>query len=173
VAVEHLTDTSPTSLVNPAGAPWAIALAYDSGSVTVADSATELVASLIDDYAPGDSAEDAAAALDARYDFAVEVANTRQAIQLFTSTQEGEFAPEDTDEDTLTTLFTSRADFAADFERWDHALNLVLIATDYAPYTERQRPEGNIDWINPANDMTLLSSLAALGDFELLVNDGV
>ena len=42
----------------------------------------------------------------------------------------------------------------------------MLIASSYAPFTDRQPPTGNIRWINPHNERTYLESLAAVGVIE-------
>ena len=84
---------------------------------------------------------------------------------------EGDFDPEVESEAVLTAIFAEKDQAVLDIEEWDHKMPLFLIATDYAPYTKVPAPKGNVLWIDPATELTLLLSLQALGDFELLVNE--
>lgn len=145
----------------------AAALMLD-GTVLFGDTITELVDQLIDGYA--DLAGDDAM-LDARYDFAVAVANTRQAINALVASENGEFDQDVESEEVLTSIFSAKDVFVPSQAAWSHAVPLVLIATDYAPTTDRPRPDGNIQWVDPSNELTLLKSLAELGDFELFIRE--
>ena len=40
---------------------------------------------------------------------------------------------------------------------------LVLIETDYEPFTQRPLPTGNIAWLNPYTEETFLESLDVAG----------
>lgn len=71
-------------------------------------------------------------------------------------------------EDVLTALFSSRSKPHEDGD-WYHDVPLVLIATDYEPYTDRKRPSGKIVWISPETEVTFLRALEVLGLFELLL----
>lgn len=146
---------------------WGSALLHTDNSVVFGTTLTDLVASLIDDY-PMDGG---LPALEARYDFAVDAAGQRQAFQAFAARQEGTFDETVESEEVLTSIFSAKDLHVPEFEVWGHQVPLVLIATDYAPATARPRPEGNIQWIDPATELTLLKSLAALGDFELFIRE--
>lgn len=171
MASQTLTDTViDLALTREDGTSWHAAIIYEGGAIVVADSVTELVADLIDDYEFEDTVEGARASLDARYDFAVEVVTGRQAIQAFAMTAEGDFDPAVESETVLTAIFADKDQAVVDVEEWGHTMPLLLVATDYAPYTKLPAPKGNIQWVDPATELTLLLSLQALGDLELLIN---
>ena len=156
-------------LANLANTPeeWGSALLHTDNSVVFGSSLTDLVASLVDDY-PRDGG---LPALEARYDFAVGTAGQRQTFQAFAARQEGTFDETVESEEVLTSIFSAKDLYVPEFEVWSHQVPLVLIATDYAPATDRPRPGGNIQWIDPATELTLLKSLAAIGDFELFIRE--
>lgn len=142
-------------------------LLHDDGTIVAGDLG-ELVGSLIDDY---DEAADADAALELRHTFALQSAGYRQALHAFVLNQEGDFDHEAESEETLSALFADRDIAELDVESWDHQVPLTLLATDYAPYTVAPAPQGNIQWLNPHTDLTLLRSMAVLGDFELFIRE--
>lgn len=53
---------------------------------------------------------------------------------------------------------------------WQHVVPLVLIATDYLPFTGREAPTGNVLWLDPSTEVTYLRSLARLGILEFRVH---
>lgn len=174
MASETITNSALDIALDRDGAePWYAALEYEHGTIVLADTLTELVQTLIDDYDPDTtSIRGAYAALDARYDFAVQVAGTRQALQAFVMNQEGLFDHEAESEEVLTTLFSEKDLFVPEIEEWAHQVPLVLIVTDYFPHSDRNLPIGNIQWIDPTDELTLLKSLDVLGDFRLHIQDG-
>jgi len=172
MASQTLTDTViDLALIREDGTSWHAALTYEGGAIVVADTVTELVADIIDDYEFEDTVEGARAALDARYDFALEVVTNRQGIHAWTMGLEGDFDPAVESEAVLTMIFAEKDRVVVDIEEWGHKMPLFLISTDYAPYTKAPAPTGNIQWIDPATELTLLLSLQALGDLELLINE--
>ena len=59
-----------------------------------------------------------------------------------------------------------------EFEEWTSNTPMLLLATNYAPYTEVIPPEGDaIVWLNPHDERTFLMSLHRLGIGELWVNN--
>lgn len=48
-------------------------------------------------------------------------------------------------------------------ERWTAPVPLVLVTAHYQPAGPRPRPEGEIVWLDPANDLSLLRSLHQAG----------
>ncbi|MGP4915618.1 hypothetical protein ACTXJ9_07930 [Brachybacterium tyrofermentans] len=98
-----------------------------------------------------------------------------QAIVIATAVQESIVAnavqrrdlDETTDEDTWTALLAERETVDPGV-RWEHRVPLVLVSSLFAPYTERDQPIGNIAWIDPTDDVTMLESLQGLGVIELL-----
>jgi hypothetical protein len=151
---------------------WYAALEYEDGTVVLADSLTDLVATLIDDYDPENTIRGAVDAYLERCEFAVQVAGARQALQAFAANQEGLFDHEVESEEVLTTIFSEKDVFIPEIEMWNHQVPLVLIATDYFPTTAISQPTGNIQWVNPSTELTLLTSLTELGDFRLHIQAG-
>lgn len=142
---------------------WPYAMATEAGTL-FADTVTELVAELIPGYGEiPETADGATAALHARYEAAVSHANLIQGLLAAVGNAEGDFDAATESESTLTALFADREQFVADFTAWEHKVPVVLIATDYAPYTDVPRPSGNITWLDPATETSLLQSLRELG----------
>ncbi|APX31802.1 hypothetical protein BH708_02690 [Brachybacterium sp. P6-10-X1] len=77
---------------------------------------------------------------------------------------------ETTDENTWTALLAGR-ETADPGVRWEHKVPLVLVTALFAPYTDRDRPVGNIAWIDPIDDVAMLDSLQGLGIIEVLEHD--
>lgn len=164
MATMMTTDDLTTGVPSRAdGLAWPYAMATDNGTL-FADTVTELVAELIPGYAGlPETADGAIDALHARYEAAVSHANLIQGLLAAVANAEGEFDAAAESESTLTALFADREQFVADFTVWDHQVPVVLIATDYAPYTDVPRPSGNITWLDPATETSLLQSLRDLG----------
>lgn len=101
-----------------------------------------------------------------------------QAIVITTAVQESIVAAavqhgdldETTDEHVWTTLLAQR-ETADPGVRWEHRIPLVLVSSLFAPYTDRDQPIGNIAWIDPTDDVTMLDTLQALGVIELSERD--
>lgn len=161
--------TAPDAFTREDGSHWHAAIVHQDGSATVADTLTELVATVVVGYVESEEKT----LLDLRYDFAVRVADVHQAFLAFAKHDSGEFDHVAAGEEVLTALFTSRGEYIPDFDRWDAAVPLVLIATDFAPYTERERPEGEILWVDPATELTFLQSLASVDLIQLWVHETV
>lgn len=98
-----------------------------------------------------------------------------QAILIATAVQESIVAAavqrrdldETTDEAVWTALLAERETVDPGV-RWEHRVPLVLVTSLFAPYSERDRPIGNIAWVDPTDDMTMLETLQGLGVIELL-----
>jgi hypothetical protein len=54
---------------------------------------------------------------------------------------------------------------------WRQAVPMVLIDTDYEPFTPRPRPEGRVIYLRPAQEHDYLASLAEAGLIQYLVSD--
>lgn len=101
-----------------------------------------------------------------------------QAIVIATAVQESIVAAavqrhdldETTDEYAWTTLLAERESVDPGV-RWEHRVPLVLVTSLFAPCTERDQPIGNVAWIDPTDDVTLLETLQALGVIELSERD--
>lgn len=133
-----------------------------------ANTLTELTAALIADYSSDD-----ATALEQRHSAAVGLVNARQADLALAAVEAGERIDE-IDEEHLTALFASRDEVIEVPEgKWELAsLPLLLMATDYEPYTDRVKPIGNVQFVDPANERSFLGSLSDVGALELFVREG-
>jgi hypothetical protein len=168
-------DTSPA---HPGGGPWRYAVMALDGSVTFADSAGELVAVSIPAYAEiPDTDEGHDEALVARYEHLVTLAASMQDSLIAQALESDRVDLSDAGEDILTALF---ADRATPFEGiltpkggvdldWQFEIPLVLVATDYTPFTERELPTGRVVWVDPSTEVTFLNSLKELGVIEMFL----
>lgn len=161
-----ITDQTEELPTRADGTPWPFAMTSQD-TAYFADTRTELLAFIIDGY---DSIPDEKAIV-ARYEKAVEFANLAQAAAAAHATEQGTLELESEPEEAITTMFEDRAHTVSLASDWDHAVPLVLIATDYEPYTASLAPKGNVMFINPHSDTTLLSSLASTGLIEFYEND--
>ena len=153
--------------------PHAVLHADRAGDLmlTVADTVTELLDALIPGYADmPETPRGDAQALAARYVHAVAVATAVQADVACQAAAAGGLDPAAEDEDTLTALFADRTEPfvgagppTGDSPTWTHGVPLVLIGTDYAPFTDRGRPTGRIIWLDPSTETGYLHSLAEIG----------
>jgi hypothetical protein len=166
-------------LPHPDGGDWLYAVLDGSGAISLSDSASELVAMAIPGYAElggGEVGHDEA--LGMRYDFLVELARRTQQSIVDRAVKTGEIDLAALSDDETTALFAERFN---PFEglltvdgrwthHWDLPAPLVLIATDYQPYTDRPTPKGRIVWLDPATEVSFLRSLHTLGiiEFRLL-----
>jgi hypothetical protein len=170
-----LTDIRPP---HPNGGDWLYAVLDGSGALTLSDSASELVGMAITGYsdlAQGEAGHDEA--LGMRYDFLVELGRRSQQSIVDQAVKTGELDLTALSDDKTTALF---ADRSIPFEglpaanggwtiEWDLAAPLVLIATDYQPYTGRPAPVGRIVWLDPSTEVSFLRALDTLGIIEFRV----
>jgi len=144
-------------------------------SLTFADTATELVGVLIPGYdaiphrsgaegaglrTPSDADHDEALWL--RYGQAVATAELIQQHILAAAVTNGDFDPAAAPEDALTALLGDKTDVFTG-EQWRWNVLLVLIATDYAPFTGVPRPTGRVAYLDPSTETTYLTSLHEAG----------
>ncbi|WP_156250949.1 hypothetical protein [Pseudactinotalea terrae] len=129
------------------------------GEAYYADTVTELVAALIPGYDT-----DHEITLEQRWRMAVLRTNALQADLAVRAVEADPHLMGRLTEEELTALFASRGDLFAVPATWTCDIPLVLIATDFAPYTDRPAPEGNVRFIDPADERGLLMSLTAAGD---------
>lgn len=144
--------------------PWRYGALAPDGSVTLAQSATEMVSDFIEGYSDLDDDT----ALERRYDLLVWLGGATQQHYVNLAEAAGTLTEDDADEDILTALFSDRSKPREDGD-WDHEVPLVLVATDYSPYTKRAKPRGKIVWINPETEVTFLRSLETLGMIRLVI----
>lgn len=168
--------TLPDHPDGPGG--WAYALVDNDGQVIFSDNAGELVALLIQGYADipaSDTGHDLA--LVARYEALVEIAERAQRFLVDEAIERGTLDPLEAGEDVLTALFAPRErpwggmdgpDGQVSFE-WDRPVPLILIATDYAPFTDRPCPTGNVLFLDPSTELSFMVSLDTLGLVKFMV----
>ena len=154
----------------PDGSTWPLLLVRGD-RVTGADTAGELLAVLIPGYdgiADHDAGHDEA--LWRRYESAVATADELQETLLATAAVHGDFDAARADEATLTALL---ADKTSPYTGpvWRQRVPLVLIDTDYEPFTVRPRPDGRVVYLRPAQEHDYLASLAEAGLIQYLVAD--
>lgn len=169
MTVLTVTDTSIPD--HPENEPWAHVLLLPNGRCHFADTATELIDKILSSEDVDYLGMDSDGALIARYEAAVAMAATIQTGLNRKAVESGTLVLEQAGETVLTALHVEKtvpwegmpdAGFG-DEARWTHDVPLVLIATDYYPYTQRQKPTGNLAWIDPGTETTFLSSLNGLG----------
>jgi tetratricopeptide (TPR) repeat protein len=153
------------------GTPFAFYLARE-GHVVLADTRTELVEDLIEGYADlpdTDAGNDEA--LYMRYRSVTDVADQIQQIIAAQAVNDGTFDHTVESEDNLTAIFTPCTEKITGFSPWNHVVPLILISTDYAPFTSEPLPQGNIKFLNPFTETTYLDSLNELGVIDLYLNE--
>ena len=173
-------DTETRLPARPDGSPWPLLLVH-GGDMTGADTAGELLAVLMPGYQnlPDDDADHDAAghdeaghdeALWRRYESAVATASQLQETLLATAAVHGDFDAAQAGEGTLTALLADKT-VPTSCTEWRCAVPLVLIDTDYAPFTPRPRPDGRVIYLRPAQEHDYLASLAEAGLIQYLVAD--
>lgn len=168
-----LVDTQVTDQhIREDGTQWPMALVRGDQTV-FADTATELVGHLIEGYANLPDTEGGnAQALVARWRTCVATASDVQALICADRAAEGTFDPAAESEEVLTALFSDKTVPVEGFDTWDlGSVPLVLVATDYEPYTERVAPTGNVLWIDPSDEVAFLHSLTNLGVIQFYTHD--
>ena len=167
--------TSPTE---PPDSPAAVdapkahfRLRHPDGTVE-SDTLTALVAALVGngyaDLPPSSNGDEQA--LLARWQQSVTTANQVQAVLTGSAVQAGTIDVAKAGEEVLTPLFADRL-HPVELDEWTVPVPLVLICTDYAPFTDNTPPTGNICWINPHTERTYLDTLASLGVVEFEMNE--
>lgn len=136
---------------------------------TFSDDLSDLVGAVIPGYSAATGDE---AALLARWQCA---AATATELQQLIAAGEG-LNPAAEPEDVLTAIFTDRAlplPAEAIAGRWDHRVPLVLLSTDYEPFTAAAKPSGNVRFIDSSTERAFLRSLADLGVLSFYTHEPV
>jgi len=175
----------------PYDGTWQYAAVALSGTTYFADSVTEIIEATLPGYSDFKFVDDAGnvelldkgndVALVMRYDDLIGYATGLQEHIVQTAIERGDFDPAAVSEDVLTALFAERIvpfegvpltddvnDPRVNLE-WDLDVPLVLMTSDYEPFTERPTPTGTIIWLDPTTELTYLRSLDRLGVMKLLV----
>ncbi len=166
-------------------ASWPLVVAHEASDgeqmLTFADTHTEILGALIAGYADiADTPTGHDQAVISRYEHAVAVATATQGALCAQAGDAGRFDPAGESEEVLTALFTERDRPFVGIDRpaggrsydWQHDVPLVLLDTDYEPYTGRRTPTGRIVWLRPALESSYLDSLAEIGAVRQLVKVG-
>jgi hypothetical protein len=178
MAVAVLSDQNVSVSPSPAypieGGVWPFALMAGNNTV-FADSLSELVGFVIPDYADIPLTEEGAVdAFFARVDAGAAFVAIAQGTMLAALNDEGVFVPENESEDVLTALLGARGTGlidGLDFDGvWEHAIPLLLLSTDYAPFSDVAPITGNVQYFDPSDERVFVDSLAQLGLVELFVN---
>lgn len=130
------------------------------------DSCTAAVASLIDNYDAIPDDETGAnrdAALTSRYDYATAVAEDYQYALISAH-------PGDLDDAALEVLEADKGTGPSYSGYWTGPVPLVIIATDYAPYTDTPAPTGNVETIDPSDERSLLLTVGAAANRSITVS---
>jgi len=136
-----------------------------TGGITEAETVSDLVDGMIAGHAFADDEQ----RLVLRALFLAEHANAVQATILADVAHHYELG-----EDALTVLLHDRVVETVAFDRWDSDIPLILIATGYAPFTDRPRPAGDaIIWLDPSTEISFLQSVSAVGPVAWYVSDAV
>lgn len=123
-----------------------------------ADTPDELVAALIDGYAELDTDQ----AAQARLEYAV-----TQQVRIQATLPGLEYNLAELDQNDRDVILGSRATPPI-IQRWDHTIPLVLVTTFYDRYHgELPTPDGNIIWLDPTDDLTLITTLAKCGQIHI------
>lgn len=167
IVIDEQSDEIPT---HEDGTPYyAVFLAPGMPSI-FADTLTEIVAEIIPDYtnSPGEMEPDTEEALIARLEMLERAAQLAQAVAAADVTASGRKFTED----QLTAMLSDKSNAAIDLvEPWEDAdVPLLLVTTNYAPFTPFARPEGSkIVWLDPTTELAFLKSLASVYGGELMI----
>jgi hypothetical protein len=137
-------------------------------TTTFSDSTSDLVGAIIPGYELSTGDDEA---LIARWQCA---AATATQVQQLMAAAAG-LDPGAEDEPTLTAIFTDRASplpaGSLTGGAWDHEVPLVLLATDYQPFTGAPAPRGNALFIDSSTERAFLRTLSVLGVCEFYARD--
>ncbi|MFE6966790.1 hypothetical protein ACFVAJ_16900 [Agromyces sp. NPDC057679] len=146
------------------GTSWPYVLNTNDHAV-YADSVTEIVAALIEGYADvEDSYRGDVDAWMRRVVAAGELAEKAQA-QAIAAVELFDLAA--ASEDVATALLAPRGVATNQFAgNWGGPVPLILVSTDYAPYTDVPLPTGDVTFLDPTNEQTFVNSYAELHGYE-------
>lgn len=151
---------------NDTGSSYRFALVRGEVS-TFSDDLADLVEAIIPGYAVLDNDE----ALIARWQCAAATATQVQELLAVAN----DLNPGTESEDVLTAIFTDRANPLPEGSltagAWEHRVPLVLLATDYEPFTSTPAPTGKVQFVDPFSDRAFLNTLAQLGLCQFYTHD--
>ena len=150
--------------------PWPFVFVVPDGTAVFADTRTEIVDAVIDGYGslPEPDGEDDPA-FEARIDSLAGLGSQAQA-GILAGLDDGEDILPRLDDGKLTALFTPKDSWPIPILSWDEQIPLILLVTNFEPYTVEPAPSGErIVWLDPTTETGYLDSLAKLGVGELHV----
>lgn len=139
-----------------------------------ADSRTGIVEGLIDGYESLTPDEhDSDPWTSARYTLLAQAAAAAQVSLLDAAYDANPELEADLSEDELTALLHPKNEETLEFDAWVRdEVPLVMMATDYAPYSSTPQPDGDgIVWVNCHDERVFLNSLERLGFGTLWVHE--
>ncbi len=158
------------------------AMDHGDGETTLSDNLSELIAKTIPGYDRfGDDDEGHDSATFARAQHMAQVASAVQAslIREAVAATPG-FDPGSASDDVLTALSQDRrlpfegvsSPDGAICHEWTESVPLVLVSTDYHPFTVRVAPTGEVVLLDPSTELTYLLTLHSLGLIGFCVKPG-
>lgn len=147
---------------HPDGGKWLVIWVVPDGRSIFADSISEIVEEIIPGYADLDD-DEGDPHLEARVATLAHLGGQAQASILAAE------AGENFSEDELTAMLTPK-ELIVDIDAWNPAVPLLLLTTNYEPFTEHRAPDGTVIWLDPVSEVTFLSALQTLGFGELYVS---
>lgn len=142
-------------------------LDLQSGETTSGETITEIVDALLPVHGSiPDGEGQAAAQLEVREYTLAQIAQSAQATVCASADISS------LDEDALTILFHDRHSEVPSFAEWASDLPLFLMASGYAPYTDRPRPSGDtIVFLDSHTERSFIDSLQPAGIAQLWVRE--
>ncbi|MGN7187039.1 hypothetical protein [Microbacterium enclense] len=160
--------------VHEDGSDYYAALLIPGQPSIFGDTLTEIVAETIDDYPNVSTTDPDQIVIDSGEALLARVAMLEMqaaAVQALVVGDRGTVGFAFT-EDELTALFASKSGTALELDKpWDSQdTPLLLVTTNYAPFTAASRPAGSsIIWLDPTNELRYLQSLATIHGGELFI----
>lgn len=152
---------------NETGEPFLYTM--EIGERTVyADTNEELVAAILgEEYLDEDDPE---TAFEVRLEGSITIATAIQESIVASAVAKGDL-DEKTEESVWTPLLEAREVADPAGPRWDHRVPLVLVRSLFMPFVDRSVPVGNILWIDPTDDVSLLDTIQDSGLIRLVEHD--
>lgn len=153
------------------GEPWpqAMICASEDGQnldLVLAQTASELLGELIEDYPHQDEEDSDREALVARTLYGTRLAQGIQESLLSMAQDDGVFDVATAGDETIAHLLSDKARGRDLDGPWEDVVPLVCVDMCYEPFTDTPRPDGNILWVGVASETDLLGVLDEMGAIE-------
>lgn len=133
-----------------------------------ADTNEELVAAILGEEYLDES--DPETAFEVRLEGSITIATAIQESIVASAVARGDL-DDRTEESVWTPLLDPRETAGPEAPRWDHRVPLVLVRSLFMPFVDRSTPVGNILWIDPTDDVSLLDTIQDSGLIRLVEHD--